>query len=139
MLSRATSQRSSLWSARAAVWDRHDTRCARGDGISVGGQNNSYRGAPAATVTPTRTGMALPAAIAAMIVLAGLAALANISATAAIRESRALRDVTVERMQRATLRARALYHIGRSPRGDLIAGNESLGMLDTTLVISALT
>jgi hypothetical protein len=85
-----------------------------------------------------RAGMALPAAIAAMIVLAGFAVLANISATAAIRESRALRDVTVERMQRATVRARALFRLSARPRAELIAAGAAIGASDTTLVVSAL-
>lgn len=83
--------------------------------------------------------MALPAAIAAMIVLAGLAVLANIAATAAIRESGALRDVAAERAQRATLRARAVYHLGRRSRSELLAGRAAIGTVDTTLAVSALT
>jgi hypothetical protein len=82
---------------------------------------------------PGRAGMALPAAIAAAIMLAGLATLANISATAAIRESRALRDVAVERMQLVTMRARAWHHLRTHPRDELIRGSVLLGAADTTL------
>jgi hypothetical protein len=86
-----------------------------------------------------RSGIAMPAAIAAVVILAGIATLANLSATSAIRESRALRDAAMERAHRQTLRARALLQVPRRPRSQLIATVVSLGGSDTTLTTAPLS
>jgi type II secretory pathway pseudopilin PulG len=78
--------------------------------------------------------MALPAAMAALIILAGVAALANVSATAAIRESRARREVAAERAQYETIRARAAYQLSQRTRGELLASAIGLGPPDTSMV-----
>jgi type II secretory pathway pseudopilin PulG len=85
-----------------------------------------------------RQAFALPAVIAATIILAGLATLANATAVAALRESRALRDAATAAAANETLRARALVHLRGRSRAEVMAGPAPLGEGDTSVAVTPL-
>lgn len=84
-----------------------------------------------------RAGIALPAALAAVIVLSALAALSSVAARAALREAAALAAEAQAQASRAALRARASLVLARVSRSDLLAGPRAIGERDTTLTVVA--
>lgn len=83
--------------------------------------------------------MALPAALAALIVLAALAALSGVAARAALRDASALAEGVQASETRAGLRARAARALVSTARATLLAGPRAIGGADTVVTVTALT
>lgn len=81
----------------------------------------------------TRRGFALPAALAALVVLSALATLASVAARVSLREASALADEAQAAATRAAIRARTSLALLRTARDALIATPRLIGTSDTTV------
>ena len=86
----------------------------------------------------TRRGFALPAAIAALVVLSALAALASVAARVSLREASALADEAQSAATRAAIRSRTSLVLSRTMRDELLATPRLIGERDTLVTAVAL-